>query len=147
MVSDVVHLSRVMIKSTDGIMLELQPGAKILLLRIAARHTSVRNKTHLPPPLHSKLFFYVLSMVLHSSNFNKGRRGITSTRSLALGCEHFCNWLWFARDHKQHFKHTTFAVPRFFVDTCHVILNPVVEKLDNAIHRINRYPVDKYYEN
>ena len=50
MVSDVVHLLRVLIKSTDGIMLELQPGAKILLLRMAARQTSVRNKTHLPLP-------------------------------------------------------------------------------------------------
>ena len=24
---------------------------------------------------------------------------------------------------------------------------PVVQKLDSAIHRINRYPEDKYYEN
>ena len=24
---------------------------------------------------------------------------------------------------------------------------PVVEKLDSAIHRINRYPEDKYYDN
>ena len=24
---------------------------------------------------------------------------------------------------------------------------PVVQKLDNAIHRTNRYPEDKYYEN
>ena len=24
---------------------------------------------------------------------------------------------------------------------------PVVQKLDNAIHRINRYPEDRYYEN
>ena len=52
--------------------------------------------------------------------------------------EHFCNWLWFARHHKQHFKHTTFAVPRFFVDTCHVILDPVVQKLDSAIHLLNK---------
>ena len=27
------------------------------------------------------------------------------------------------------------------------ILAPVVQKLDNAIHRMNRYPADKYYEN
>ena len=26
-------------------------------------------------------------------------------------------------------------------------LAPVVQKLDSAIHRINRYPADKYYEN
>ena len=25
--------------------------------------------------------------------------------------------------------------------------DPVVQKLDNAIHRTNRYPEDKYYEN
>ena len=24
---------------------------------------------------------------------------------------------------------------------------PVVQKLDNVIHRINRYPEDRYYEN
>ena len=24
---------------------------------------------------------------------------------------------------------------------------PVVQKVDSAIHRINRYPMDKYYEN
>ena len=24
---------------------------------------------------------------------------------------------------------------------------PVVQKLDSAIHRINHYPVDKYYKN
>ena len=28
-----------------------------------------------------------------------------------------------------------------------ILLAPVVQKLDRAIHRINRYPVDKYYEN
>ena len=27
------------------------------------------------------------------------------------------------------------------------VLVPVVQKLDSAIHRINRYPEDKYYEN
>ena len=26
-------------------------------------------------------------------------------------------------------------------------LAPVVQRLDNAIHRINRYPVDKYWQN
>ena len=26
------------------------------------------------------------------------------------------------------------------------ILAPVVQKLDNAIHRMNRYPANKYYE-
>ena len=40
--------------------------------------------------------------------------------------------------------------------TCNVTCNasvlsvpqaPVVQKLDNAIHRTNRYPEDKYYEN
>jgi len=28
-----------------------------------------------------------------------------------------------------------------------VALAPVVQKLDSAIHGINRYPEDKYYEN
>ena len=28
-----------------------------------------------------------------------------------------------------------------------ILLAPVVQKLDSAIHRINRYPMDKYYEN
>jgi len=26
-------------------------------------------------------------------------------------------------------------------------LGPVVQKVDSAIHRINRYPVDKWYQN
>ena len=30
---------------------------------------------------------------------------------------------------------------------CIIIQVPVVQKLDSAIHRINRYPEDKYYEN
>ena len=28
-----------------------------------------------------------------------------------------------------------------------ILLAPVVQKLDSTIHRINRYPLDKYYEN
>ena len=34
-------------------------------------------------------------------------------------------------------------------DTCILFTHqpPVVQKLDNSIHRINRYPEDKYYEN
>ena len=28
-----------------------------------------------------------------------------------------------------------------------IYLAPVVQKLDNAIHRINRYPVDKFKQN
>ena len=28
-----------------------------------------------------------------------------------------------------------------------ICLAPVVQKLDNAIHRINHYPVEKYYGN
>ena len=28
-----------------------------------------------------------------------------------------------------------------------ILLAPVVQKLDSAIHRINRYLMDKYYEN
>ena len=31
----------------------------------------------------------------------------------------------------------------YFVYFCYVDLAPVVQRLDNAIHRINHYPVDK----
>ena len=31
--------------------------------------------------------------------------------------------------------------------TSHKLLAPVVQTLDRAIHRINPYPVDKYYGN
>ena len=43
------------------------PVAKMLRhsLQIAASYTSVQCNTHLAPPLHSKLFFQVLSMVLY----------------------------------------------------------------------------------
>ena len=34
-----------------------------------------------------------------------------------------------------------------FVEKPPVKLAPVVQRLDNSIHRINRYPADKYWQN
>ena len=38
---------------------------------------------------------------------------------------------------------------KFFISKSrpNILLAPVVLKLDSAVHRINRYPTDKYYEN
>ena len=40
----------------------------------------------------------------------------------------------------------TLSNPGYHYRTQGTYQDPVVQKLDNAIHRINRYPVDKYYE-
>ena len=72
------------------------------LLQIAAGHRSVRHNTDLPPPFHSKMFLQVLSMQSSIAfSFDKGWRGITSTRSwtdhlsqnTAQCLKIFCNWL------------------------------------------------------
>ena len=88
-----------------------EPVAKILrhseekrpfLPQIAASHRSVRHNTDLPPPFHSKMFLQVLSIQSSIAfSFDKGWRGITSTRSwtdhlsqnTAQGLKIFCNWL------------------------------------------------------
>ena len=70
------------------------------LLQIAPGHRSVRYKTDLPLPSHSKLFLQVLRMVLWASLI-RGGGGITSTRSCrghlwqnTVHClKYFCNWL------------------------------------------------------
>ena len=33
------------------------------------------------------------------------------------------------------------------LNRCNIVLGPVVQTLDSAIHWINHYPVDKYLEN
>ena len=35
---------------------------------------------------------------------------------------------------------------KFLSIKLHTLLAPIVQKLDSAIHRINRYPADKWYE-
>ena len=43
----------------------------------------------------------------------------------------------------------SYAINKFCIYKCrpNILLAPVVQKLDGAIHQINRYPMDEYYEN
>ena len=58
------------------------------LLQIAASHTSVGYITHLPPPLHSKLFlqvFWAWSCI--AFNFDMGRRGDDKRKVISRSVE------------------------------------------------------------
>ena len=44
---------------------------------------------------------------------------------------------------KANRKQTAVKLTASKIGTCVIVQAPVVQRLDNAIHRINRYPADK----
>ena len=62
-------------------MLILSRNFDLFWLTIAASHTTVRHNTYALPPLHSKLFLQLLSILVLLATFTTGRGGSTNTRS------------------------------------------------------------------